>query len=136
MPSAITITNWLKRSELPLKIIRQGVWQIQMSHRYCDYTLTITSNGNWFSFGADLIGNAVGGRIELFYQKILELNSRLNGVHIAMDNKRIVLLKDDYNEDLSEYSLYRTLDIFHESHEYVYSELLKLAKQLNIQIRN
>jgi hypothetical protein len=128
------ITTWLKESRLPVDQVNSHQWQIQMRHQYCDYIVTIINQGNWFSFGADLIGDATGPNKHEFYKEVLELNGRLNGVHIALDNGRLALIRDDYAEDINKYSLYRSLNVFHEAHEYVFGELVKYATTLAVHL--
>ncbi|PZV12463.1 MAG: hypothetical protein DCF21_15540 [Leptolyngbya sp.] len=102
----------------------------------CHPSVTIIDRGNWFSFAADLIGDVYDSQREEFYSYILEFNGRLNGVHIALEDGRFILVRDDYSEDitLNKGNLYRSLNVFHQAHERVYGEILKMADSLNISL--
>lgn len=95
-----------------------------MSHRHCNYTVLMTRHENWFSYGADLVGDIRGPDTEEFYRRVLSINNKINGAHIAFENTRLVLIRDDFFEDLDKYNLYRSLDVFHDVHEFVYKEIL------------
>lgn len=128
------IILWLNESCLPCEEVTLNRWTIQLSHKYCDYTVTIVDQGTWFSFAADLIGDVCGPRREEFYSYILELNGRLNGVHIALEESRFILVRDDYSEDitLDKGNLYRSLNVFHQAHERVYGNILQMADSLDV----
>ena len=125
------VTLWLHESNLFFEEIGTNRWTLRLSHQHCDYVVTIVNHGHWFSFAADLIGDVADLQTrEDFYNFVLELNSRLNGVHIALDEGRFILIRDDYSEDVNQDNLYRSLAIFHEAHEYVYGKMLEEADAL------
>ena len=126
------ITRWLHEGDLPCQEIRPNRWTIELSHQLCNYVVTITDHGNWFSFAADLMGDVADSQKEDFYNFVLELNGRLNGVHIALEGGRFILIHDDYSGDVDKYTLYRSLNIFHEAHEYVYGKMLEEADALGV----
>ncbi len=126
------ITFWLQDTQLPIQRSAVNRWYIDMSHRYCDYTICISRHGNWLSYGADLIGDVSGHDAREFYRRILAINNKLNGTHIALEGSRFILIRDDFLEDVDQYNLYRSLDVFHDAHEYVYNEILDEAKSLNV----
>lgn len=128
------ITEWLGDLALPFRQTSPNQWQIDMSHRNGDYTVTIVDHGNWVSYGSDLIGDVTGPNEAEFYRKALDLNARLNGVHVAHQDDRLVLIRDDLTEDMNDYNLYRSLNLFHQAHEYVYQNLLSEADKLNLYI--
>lgn len=128
------ITEWLKDSGLPLWLIKPNEWQLRMSHHYAEYTVTIVDHGDWLSYGADLIGDVSGPNCQEFYRRILQLNSKLNGTHIALENGRLVLIRDEFSEDINDYHLFRGLNLFHQSHEYVYRSILNEADMLDLHI--
>ncbi len=128
------ITEWLDDGQLQFQSVGYNQWLIPMSHRYCNYTLMVTNQGNWLSFGADLIGDVRGLDDQEFYRRILALNNKVNGVHIALENGRFVLIRDEPVEDISQYNLYRSLEIFNFGHEYVYQEILNEADNLNVRL--
>lgn len=128
------IILWLNESCLTCEEVAPNRWTIQLSHSYCDYTVTIVDHGTWFSFAADLIGDVYGSQREEFYNYILELNGRLNGVHIALEEGRFILVRDDYSEDIAfdKGNLYRSLNVFHQAHESVYGNILQTADSLGV----
>jgi hypothetical protein len=128
------IIIWLSESDSICEEVGPNRWTIQLRHQYCEYVVTITAHGAWFSFAADLIGDLYDSQREGFYSYILEYNSRLNGVHIALDEGRFILVRDDYSEDIAfdQGNLYRSLNIFHKAHESVYGNILQMAESLGV----
>lgn len=130
------ITRWLEETQMPIQKIGYNQWLLQMSHKYCDYTVLITNHGNWISYGADLIGDVKGSDMDKFYRYVLNLNNKINGVHIAFEDDRFILIRDDFSEDVnsgnSGYNLYRSLEVFHDGHEYVYGQMLNEASRLDV----
>jgi len=126
------LTSWLEDTGLLVSQVRGNEWQLQMSHQYADYTVTIINHGNWISYGADLIGDVVGDERDEFYRSVLQLNARLNGTRIALEDGRLVLVREDFFEDINQYRLYRSLNLFHQAHEYVYSIVLDEADKRNL----
>jgi hypothetical protein len=126
------INLWLDESQLPFQQVNINKWRMRMTHQHCDYVVTLTRHADWFSYGADLIGNIQGEKAENFYEYILSLNNKLNGAHIALENDRFVLIRDDYIEDINKYNLYRSLNTFHDVHEYTYKKILDAAEEYNV----
>lgn len=130
------IEYWLRESGFYIEKTAPNRWQVKMHHNFCNYVVFITNKNGWFSYGADLMGIAIRNNVDIFYNHILKLNAKLNGAHISIDNNRLVLIRDDFSEDINKYSMYRNLKLFHETHQYVYQEMLKEAGRLCVQILN
>jgi hypothetical protein len=130
------ISLWLQKWGLGFWQTDPGQWRIDLKHKHLSYTLTLSNQGQWFSFAAELMSNLSGNKLESFYEDVLKLNGRLNGVHVAMEGDSLILVRDDYSEDLSEDRLYRSLYNFHKSHEYVIKRLVDDAVHFDLSFRH
>ena len=126
------IEEWLRKSDLPMRCIDHGRWSLSLSHQFVSYAVIITNSGGWLSYGADLASDIDGIRKDEFYRALLSLNGRLNGTHIAIEDDRIALIRDDYLDYVDENNFYRVLNHFHTVHEYVYGRILEIAEELEV----
>lgn len=128
------IIAWLSESELPHDVIDANRWMIQLGHEHCDYDVTITNRGDWFSFAADLTGDVKGRQRDKFYHHLFSLNGKLNGVHIALEEGRFILVRDEYSDNIisNKVNFFRSLATFHEAHQSIYLRMLNVADSLDI----
>jgi len=126
------IARWLEETGFPIQQININRWNIGMSHISADYDVTITDSGSWFSYAADLAADVTGDNQIEFYRRLLQLNSRLNGTHIAIEDDRITLIRDEYTEDISKHGMYRSLSLFHETHEQIFNRIVELSEELDV----
>ena len=123
------------------RLIKNGVhvdeishnhWRIDLEHEFATYSVTIKRSGMWLSYAAELMPDVEGGKSGVFYQFLLDLNSKLNGAYIARQEKRLILVRNEFAEDINGESLLRDLAVFHRTHEYLYDTVLKKAQELNL----
>lgn len=123
---------WLGETGLPIHQTDFNRWNIAMSHSSADYEVTISNSGSWVSYAADLAADITGDNKSEFYRRLLQLNGRLNGSHIAIEDDRITLVRDEYTEDVNRHNLFRSLSLFHETHEYVYNRIIDWSEELDV----
>ncbi|MGB0385126.1 MAG: hypothetical protein ACPGWR_09910 [Ardenticatenaceae bacterium] len=107
-------------------------WRIDLEHEFSTYSVTIKKSEMWFSYAAELMPDIKGDKSGVFYQFLLDINSKLNGAYIARQEKRLILVRNEFTEDINEESLLRDLAVFHRTHEYIYDTMLKKAQELNL----
>lgn len=130
----VHVTDWFKKRGLPVREISDSHWVLDLEHDKAIYSLNIKNHGHWFSYGAELLPDVDGDHLEKFYEMILYLNAALNGAYIAKEGDKFVLIRNDFTEDLNEDNLIRSVSVFHNTHEYIYSTILNETKKLGLKM--
>jgi hypothetical protein len=141
MLNSTHITRWLAADDLAVNQVAQHYWQIPLSHLHARYVLHIRLSTGWLHYGADIFtfahpSSANEKLLAQFYQFVLELNSKINGAQIAVESGKVVLIRNEISSDINEKTLRRSIELFHQTHEYVFSILLREAGKLGIRLSN
>lgn len=128
----IDILNWIEKIGVDGYEIAPHHWLIQLEHKEAKYSVSIKEDARWFIYASKLIDDIQGKNAAEFYRRILDLNATLNLAYIARENEQLVLIRNDFTEDINEEDFIRTLVIFHRTHEYVYGYILKEAQKLGL----
>jgi hypothetical protein len=132
MNSSFQVTDWFKKIGLPVRQISDSHWVLDLEHDRAIYSLSIKNHGHWFSYGAELMPEVEGTNKSNFLEMILYTNYTLNAAYIAKEGDRLVLIRNDFTEDINEETLLRSVSVFHKTHEYIYSTLLNEAKAFGL----
>ncbi len=139
MLNSTHIARWLATNDLAVNQVTQDYCQVPLSHLHAFYTLHIRLSTEWLHYGADIFtfahpSSANEKLLAQFYQSVLELNSKINGAQIAVENGKVVLIRNDISSDINERTLLRGIELFNRTHEYVYPTLLREAARLGIRL--
>lgn len=130
-----SITNWLIKNGLDVHELNQNHWRINLEHELATYSVTIKKSDMWLSYTAELMPDVQGQKVNEFYRLLLNLNSRLNGAYIATQQNRLILIRNEFSEDINEESLLRGLAVFHRTHEYIYEIILNKAHERELKFK-
>lgn len=134
------INAWLseisKRSAFPVSRIKADHWQLVMRNSIAQYTLDIFDQGQWITYGSTLVPDVVGSERVTFYASLLKLNAQLNGVHIGLDNNRVILSREEPKEGLTPLSFAQSIIIFDNALQFVYVQILEEIHRLGLKFNN
>lgn len=94
-------------------------WSIELEHERATYSASIKHLGKWLSYAAELIPDVEGRKKEELYESLLSLNACLNGAYVAKQGPQIILVRNEFTEDINAETLLRGLAVFHRTHEYL-----------------
>ena len=129
------LTRWLKKKGISVHQISDTHWNIDVEHDKATYSVTLKKEGGWLTYGAELMADVEGKRLDEFYQSLLSINAALNGAYIARQGDTLILLRNEFSKDINEDNLIRSLQIFNATHEYLYDKVIKNAGDLNLKIK-
>jgi hypothetical protein len=132
------INRWLSTISSSLKIPESQVsethWQLGMKNSVGKYNIDIIDQGEWITYGVPLVADVEGKNRVTFYKTILDLNARLNGVHLGIEDNRLILVREEQKEGLNAYSLGRSIAIIDSAHQVVFPFILDEIKKLGLDI--
>ncbi|MCC6190620.1 MAG: hypothetical protein IT318_16445 [Anaerolineales bacterium] len=132
----LRIKAWLQGKNIAVREESPNHWQAFAQHEHlAAYQIDIHSRDGFVTHGAQLLSNITGPNKQKLYEFALDLNAQINGAQIARSDEKIVLIRNSFREDVNEQTIQRDLAIFNETHEYVFMELLKKAKDLGLKIK-
>ena len=132
MPAGIDVLDWSKKIGVVANLIQSDHWLLELEHKEAKYLASIKRDEGLFIYATKLMDDIQGKHAVEFYRRILTLNATLNFAYIAIENDQVVLIRNDFTEDINEHTFIRALAFFHRTHEYVYGYLLKEAQKLGV----
>lgn len=118
------------------KKVSENHIQVTLTHLHARYTLSVIFRDNWIMFGAEIMPDVAGRKIDEFHNFILRLNSELNGVKIAKIENKLFLIREEVADDCNYSTFKRNISIFHRVHEYVYPQLMRKAFELKLRFKS
>lgn len=131
-----SITSWLIKNGVDVRELNQNDWRINLEHELATYSVTIKRSGMWLSYTAELMPDVQGQKVDEFYKLLLNINSRLSAAYIATQQNRLILIRNEFSQDINEKSFFRGLAVFERTHEQIYEKILKKAYELNLNLKN
>jgi hypothetical protein len=125
------ITKWLT-DEVEPRIINDNHLIIDIANSQANYSLNLKINEHWMSYAAELIPDVDGRRVYEMYEYLLKINARLNSAYIALENDRLILVRNDILDEIDQNSLMRNIKLFDLTHEYAYDLMMKKNKELQL----
>lgn len=129
------ITKWLT-DEVEPRIINDNHIIIDIANSQANYSLNLKIHGDWMSYAAELIPDVDGRRVYEMYEYLLKMNTRLNSAYIALEDDRLILVRNDMLDDIDENLLMRNIKLFNMTLEYVYELIIKKTKELKLIFKN
>lgn len=126
---------WLKKEGISVHQISETHWNVDVEHDKASYSVTLKKEGGWLTYGAELMSDVEGERLDEFYQSLLSINAALNGAYIARQGDSLILLRNEFSKDITEDSIAVSIGIFNATHEYLYDKVIKNAGDLNLKIK-